>query len=224
MNVRNYNVEMERILFAPENKGKTLLLHSCCAPCSSAVLERLRPFFKIIVFYYNPNISWEEEYRKRVEEQIRLIEWFNQCEDVAEQKAYPITYLEGDYEPERFLEAAKGLEQEPEGGARCEGCFELRLKKTVEKAKELEADFVTTTLTISPLKNAPLLNAIGERLSLQTGVTWLPSDFKKKNGYRRSVELSKEQGLYRQDYCGCAFSKAEREKFRNACDKKEIGL
>lgn len=212
MNQVNFNREMERIMFAPENKGKHLFLHSCCAPCSSAVLERLRTYFRITVFYYNPNISWEEEYRKRVEEQIRLIAWFNQCEDVAEGKAYPIAYIEGDYEPEKFLEAAKGLEMEPEGGARCEKCFALRLEKTVQKAKENNADYVTTTLTISPLKNAPLLNAIGERLALQEGVKWLPSDFKKKNGYKRSVELSAEHGLYRQDYCGCAFSKAERER------------
>lgn len=212
MNQVNFNREMERIMFAPENKGKHLFLHSCCAPCSSAVLERLRTYFRITVFYYNPNISWEEEYRKRVEEQIRLIAWFNQCEDVAEGKAYPIAYIEGDYEPKKFLEAAKGLETEPEGGARCEKCFALRLEKTVQKAKENNADYVTTTLTISPLKNAPLLNAIGERLALQEGVKWLPSDFKKKNGYKRSVELSAEHGLYRQDYCGCAFSKAERER------------
>lgn len=210
MNQRNYNKEMEQIMLLPENKGKTLFLHSCCAPCSSAVLERLRMYFRITVFYYNPNISWEEEYRKRVEEQIRLITWFNQCEDTARGDAYPITYIEGNYEPQLFLQAAKGLENEPEGGARCEKCFVLRLQKTVEKAKEAEADFVTTTLTISPLKNAVLLNEIGERLAAKADMVWLPSDFKKKNGYKRSVELSAEHGLYRQDYCGCAFSKAER--------------
>ncbi len=212
MNQINFNREMERMMFAPVNRGKHLFLHSCCAPCSSAVLERLRTYFKITVFYYNPNISWEEEYKKRVAEQIRLIEWFNGQEDVASGEAYPIAYLEGDYEPEKFLEAAKGLEKEPEGGPRCTKCFELRLGKTVQKAKEAEADFVTTTLTISPLKNAPLLNAIGERLSMEAGITWLPSDFKKKNGYKRSTELSAERGLYRQDYCGCAFSKAERAR------------
>lgn len=212
MNQRNFNREMERIIDNPENKGKRLFLHSCCAPCSSAVLERLRTVFRITVFYYNPNISWEDEYRKRVAEQKRLIEWFNAQPDVAAGEAFPIAYVEGDYEPELFFEAAKGLEKEPEGGARCEKCFELRLRKTVDKAVEVGADFVTTTLTISPLKNAPLLNALGERLAVNTGVLWLPSDFKKKNGYKRSVELSAEQGLYRQDYCGCAFSKAERER------------
>lgn len=214
MNQINFNLEMERLMFSPINKGKHVFLHSCCAPCSSAVLERLRTYFKITVFYYNPNISWEEEYKLRVAEQIRLIEWFNAREDVISGEAYPIEYLEGDYEPEQFFAVAKGLEQEPEGGARCEKCFDLRLRKTVEKAKEAGADFVTTTLTISPLKNAPLLNAIGERLAVEAGITWLPSDFKKKNGYKRSVELSEEYELYRQDYCGCVFSKAERLRQR----------
>ena len=212
MNQINYNREMERIMFLPSNKGKHLFLHSCCAPCSSAVLERLRTYFKITVFYYNPNISWEEEYKLRVAEQIRLIEWFNAQEDVASGEAYPIEYVEGDYEPEQFFAVARGLEKEPEGGARCEKCFDLRLRKTVEKAKEVGAEFVTTTLTISPLKNAPLLNAIGEQLAVKAGITWLPSDFKKKNGYKRSVELSAEHELYRQDYCGCVFSKMEREQ------------
>lgn len=211
MNQRNFNREMEKIIDCPENKGKSLFLHSCCAPCSSAVLERLRMVFRITVFYYNPNISWEEEYQLRAEEQKRLVAWFNEQQDVALGEAFPMDYVEGDYEPELFFAAAKGLEREPEGGARCEKCFDLRLKKTVDKAVALGADYVTTTLTISPLKNAPLLNAIGERMAADTGVMWLPSDFKKKNGYKRSVELSAEQGLYRQDYCGCAFSKAERE-------------
>ncbi len=212
MTQRNFNTEMERILFNGENKGRTLLLHSCCAPCSSAVLERLRTFFRITVFFYNPNISWEEEYQKRVAEQIRLITYFNELPDVEAGEAYPIAYIEGDYEPARFFEATKGLEKEPEGGARCEKCFELRLGEAVAKAAEIGADFVTTTLTISPLKNAPLLNAIGERLAMDYRMRWLPSDFKKKNGYKRSIELSAEHDLYRQDYCGCAFSKAERMK------------
>ncbi len=210
MNQRNYNKEMERIMSQSVHKGKHLFLHSCCAPCSSAVLERLRGFFRITVFYYNPNISWEEEYRKRVAEQLRLIEWFNAQPDVAAGEAYPIAYVEGDYEPELFFAASRGLEGEPEGGARCRKCFDLRLQKTVSNAIEAGADFVTTTLTISPLKNAPLLNAIGEGLTVDTEVTWLPSDFKKREGYKRSVELSGEHDLYRQDYCGCAFSKANR--------------
>ena len=210
MNQRNFNREMEKIIDSPENKGKHLFLHSCCAPCSSAVLERLRKVFRITVFYYNPNISWKEEYQLRADEQKRLIAWFNEQPDVAAGEAFTMDYVEGDYEPELFFAVSKGLEKEPEGGARCEKCFDLRLKKTVEKAVEIAADYVTTTLTISPLKNAPLLNAIGERMAANTGVMWLPSDFKKKNGYKRSVELSAEHGLYRQDYCGCAFSKAER--------------
>lgn len=210
MNQRNYNKEMERIMSQNAHKGKHLFLHSCCAPCSSAVLERLRGFFRITVFYYNPNISWEEEYRKRVAEQLRLLEWFNAQPDVAAGEAFPIAYVEGDYEPELFFAAARGLEGEPEGGARCEKCFDLRMQKTVNKAIEAGADFVTTTLTISPLKNASLLNTIGEGLAADTVVTWLPSDFKKREGYKRSVELSGEHDLYRQDYCGCAFSKANR--------------
>lgn len=208
MNQRNYNKEMEQILSHENLRGRHLFLHSCCAPCSSAVLERLRTFFHITVFYYNPNISWEEEYRNRVAEQIRLIEWFNAQTDVASGEAYPIAYMEGDYEPKVFLEAARGLEREPEGGARCEKCFELRLRKSVDRAVAEQADFVTTTLTISPLKNAALLNEIGERFCEGKQVKWLPSDFKKKNGYKRSVELSAEHELYRQNYCGCAFSKA----------------
>ncbi len=212
MNKRNYNQEMEKIISNPQMRGKRLFLHSCCAPCSSAVLERLRSVFQITVFYYNPNISWQEEYQLRAAEQKRLIEWFNTQEDIKKGEAYPIDYIEGDYEPELFLQAAKGLELEPEGGARCEKCFDLRLRKTIEQAQKVCADFVTTTLTISPLKNAVLLNTIGENLVLDTKVVWLPSDFKKKNGYKRSVELSAEHDLYRQDYCGCAYSKAERER------------
>lgn len=212
MNKRNYNQEMEKIISNPQMRGKRLFLHSCCAPCSSAVLERLRSVFQITVFYYNPNISWQEEYQLRAAEQKRLIEWFNTQEDIKKGEAYPIDYIEGDYEPELFLQAAKGLELEPEGGARCEKCFDLRLRKTIEQAQKVCADFVTTTLTISPLKNAVLLNTIGENLVLDTQVVWLPSDFKKKNGYKRSVELSAEHDLYRQDYCGCAYSKAERER------------
>lgn len=208
MNQRNFDKELQKIMSVPENRGKTLLLHSCCAPCSSAVLERLRLFFRITVFYYNPNISWQEEYRLRATEQKRLIDWFNSREDVEAGSAFPIAYIEGDYEPELFFSGAKGLEKEPEGGARCAMCFALRLQKSVEQAIKLQTDYVTTTLTISPLKNAPLLNEIGERLAAGREVLWLPGDFKKQNGYKRSVELSREQDLYRQNYCGCAFSKS----------------
>lgn len=218
MNQRNYNKELEKLMANGALRGSTLFLHSCCAPCSSAVLERLRSFFRITVFYYNPNISPKEEYEFRKEEQKRLIEALNrQASDKAEagtttdietDNFYHIEMVDADYEPQLFYEAVKGLEKEPEGGARCTECFELRLSKTVAEALKQGADYVTTTLTISPLKNASLLNQIGEALCEGTGVKWLPSDFKKKDGYKRSIELSAEYDLYRQNFCGCAFSKA----------------
>lgn len=197
---RNYQKELDKILLQLEQKGEVpvLLLHSCCAPCSSYVLEYLSSYFKITVFYYNPNIYPEEEYWKRVEEQKRFIREIPQ--------KYPITFKEGKFEPDRYYSEVKGLEKEPEGGARCEKCFRLRLSEAVKIALEENADYVTTTLTISPLKNAPLLNQIGEELTKDTKVKWLPSDFKKKNGYKRSTELSDEYHLYRQNYCGCVFS------------------
>ena len=197
---RNYQKELDKILLQLEQTGEVpvLLLHSCCAPCSSYVLEYLSSYFKITVFYYNPNIYPEEEYWKRVEEQKRFIREIPQ--------KYPITFKEGEFEPDRYYSEVKGLEKEPEGGARCEKCFRLRLSETVKIALEENADYVTTTLTISPLKNAPLLNQIGEELTKDTKVKWLPSDFKKKNGYKRSTELSDEYHLYRQNYCGCVFS------------------
>ena len=207
MNQRNFQKELDRILdnmVKKGERGQKLLLHSCCAPCSSYCLEYLSQYFAITVFYYNPNITLEPEYRHRVEEQKRLIAALNE-----EGVSFPISVIEGDYEPAVFLEEVKGLEKEPEGGVRCEKCFRLRLAKTAEVAKQESADYFTTTLTISPLKNAPLLNAIGEEMASKVGVKWLPTDFKKKNGYKRSVELSAQYDLYRQDYCGCAFSKAE---------------
>lgn len=215
MNQRNYNKELEKLMNDEALRGSTLFLHSCCAPCSSAVLERLRSFFRITVFYYNPNISPKEEYEFRKEEQKRLIEALNSSAgtkagdlaDIGTDEFYHIEMVDADYEPKLFLEAVKGLEKEPEGGARCTECFELRLSKTVAEAVRRGTNYVTTTLTISPLKNAPLLNQIGEALCAETNVKWLPSDFKKKDGYKRSIELSEEHGLYRQNYCGCAFSK-----------------
>ncbi len=206
MNKRNYNRELEQFMLKDELKGAHLFLHSCCAPCSSAVLERLRTFFRITVFYYNPNIFPETEYTFRKEEEKKLVAWFNALSDVETNEAYAIEMVDADYEPKLFLDAVKGLEQEPEGGARCEKCFALRLSKTVAEAIRHEADYVTTTLTISPLKNAELINQIGEELCAQKGVCWLPSDFKKKDGYKRSITLSKELGLYRQNFCGCPFS------------------
>lgn len=202
MNTRNYQRELDQLL-AQLTTVPRLLLHSCCAPCSSSVLEYLRRYFEITVFYYNPNISMEAEYQKRVEEQKRLINAYNQLPD----SGYPIAVIEGDYEPEVFYAAAKGLEQCPEGGERCFACYELRLGKTAALAKKQAYDYFATTLTISPLKNAAKLNEIGERLAERYQISWLPSDFKKKNGYKRSIELSAEYGLYRQNYCGCVYSK-----------------
>ncbi len=200
---RNYQKELEKHIeqFQKEDKVPTLLLHSCCAPCSSYCLEYLSRYFEITVHYYNPNIFPKEEYEKRIAEQERLIAQMD--------TRHPVKFVGSDYEPERFYEKIKGLEQEKEGGARCSACFDLRLRKSAEKAKELGLEYFTTTLTISPLKNAEVLNSIGEKISSDTGVNWLPTDFKKKNGYKRSVELSEEHGLYRQDFCGCVFSKRE---------------
>lgn len=207
MNQRNYQRELDIILEKLKRGEKQLFLHSCCAPCSSYVLEYMSEYFPITVFYYNPNISFTEEYQHRLEEQKHLIECMNR-----EGGRYPIRVIEGEYVPERFFSMAKGLEDCHEGGERCEGCFRLRLEETARQAKAAGADYFTTTLTISPLKNAPLLNQIGEELSAEYGVAWLPSDFKKRNGYKRSVELSARYELYRQDYCGCVFSKQERER------------
>lgn len=217
--VRNYQKELDKVIGQIEKatlesgQPPRLFLHSCCAPCSSYCLEYLRKYFKITVFYYNPNISMEPEYRKRVEEQKRLITAYNaQLEKNKEITGYVIDIVEGDYEPQEFYTIAKGLEQCPEGGERCFLCYELRLQKTAELAKEQGFDYFATTLTISPLKNAQKLNEIGERLAVEYGVSWLVSDFKKKNGYKRSIELSAEYDLYRQDYCGCIYSKQERER------------
>jgi hypothetical protein len=204
---RNYQKELEKILTASIDCQKTqevpsLLLHSCCAPCSSYVLEYLSDYFRITVLYYNPNIYPEEEYAHRVAEQKRLIRQLP--------ARYPISILEGRFEPQEFYEAVHGLEKIPEGGARCHACFRLRLEESARTASRGGFDYFTTTLTISPLKNAAILNEIGEELAGQYHVRWLPSDFKKKNGYKRSIELSAEYDLYRQDYCGCVFSRQER--------------
>lgn len=187
-----------------EQTPPVLFLHSCCAPCSSYVLEYLSQYFTIYDFFYNPNITEESEYRKRLDEIDRLIR--------EQPHRYPVTLIEGEYDPKRFLELAKGLEALPEGGERCRRCFELRLSATAAMARECHADYFATTLTISPLKNAELINGIGEEISAKEGIPYLASDFKKKNGYLRSIQLSKEYGLYRQDYCGCPFSKANKER------------
>lgn len=206
MNHRNYQKELENIIAKNESESRVprLLLHSCCAPCSSYVLEYLSQYFEITVFYYNPNISPAEEYEKRAEEQRRLI---------GELPAkHPVRLQVGKYEPERFYEMARGLEQVPEGGGRCFGCYRLRLEEAARLAAEGGYDYFTTTLTISPLKNAGKLNEIGEELGEIYKVPHLPSDFKKKNGYKRSVELSAEYGLYRQNYCGCVYSREEQRR------------
>ena len=203
--VRNYQKELDIILAGLEREQPPrLFLHSCCAPCSSYVLEYLRNFFRITVFYYNPNIYPEDEYQKRVVEQQRLIEQLP--------AKYPISFVEGVFEKERFYDAVKGYEDCPEGGERCFKCYELRLEETAKLAKEMGMDYFTTTLSISPLKNAEKLNEIGKKLGTIYGVAHLGSDFKKKNGYKRSVELSDEYGMYRQYYCGCVYSKAQRDR------------
>lgn len=206
MNQVNYQKEMDKILAGLSEKRTesppTLFLHSCCAPCSSYVLEYLCKFFRITVFYFNPNITDSAEYEKRVKEQKRLIEAYNR-----EGKGYPIGVLEGEYTPQCFFDMAKGLEDCPEGGERCFRCFALRLEETAKRAKESGSEYFATTLTVSPLKNARKLNEIGQALSEAYGIAWLPSDFKKRDGYKRSIELSAEYDLYRQNYCGCVYSK-----------------
>lgn len=177
---------------------KKLLIHSCCGPCSSAVLERLHDEYDVTVFYYNPNIAPPEEYARRLDTQREIIAKLPFGGEIG--------LIEGPYEPDVFLSAVKGLESEPEGGRRCAVCFDLRLLRTAQCAAERGFELFTTTLTISPHKNAPLINEIGERIAAGCGVPWLYSDFKKKDGYLRSIRLSEEYGLYRQNYCGCAFS------------------
>ncbi len=210
----NYQKEMEAILARECVQGqggpKRLLLHACCAPCSSYVLEYLQAFFAVTVFYYNPNITEEAEYRLRAAEEKRLIDAYNEKQARGGYKGYPISFVEGPYEPERFFAAVKGMEQAPEGGERCFACYRLRLEATAREALQ-GYDYFTTTLTISPLKNAEKLNDCGQEMAAKYGVAFLPSDFKKKGGYARSIELSREYGLYRQDYCGCIYSRLQRE-------------
>ncbi len=183
---------------AIEAADRRLLLHSCCAPCSSSVLERLVPDWQVTVFYFNPNIATDEEYIKRKTEQQRLIgEMFGES----------VGYIDADYDHGAFLKAVAGHESDPEGGARCAICFRQRLERTAETAKSLGIPTICTTLTVSPLKNADVLNAVGNAAAERSGLDWLESNFKKKDGYKRSIELSRQFGLYRQNYCGCEFSK-----------------
>ncbi len=203
----NYQLILDKTLegFRSQNIKPSLLLHSCCAPCSSYVLEYLSELMDITVFYYNPNISPESEYKHRVEEQKRLIH---------EMCPY-VNFIEGKYEPEKFFEMSKGLEKEPERGRRCLKCYRMRLEETARTAKGYGMDFFTTTLTISPQKDSGVLNSIGREVSGEYGVPYLFSDFKKRGGYKRSVELSGKYGLYRQNFCGCVFSRAEAASRQN---------
>lgn len=198
----NYDLEMEKQI-SNLKEGDTLLLHACCAPCSTACLERVANFFKVTIFYYNPNITDESEYRKRIEEIKKLLTLIN--------PKYKVELLEGDYDPNKFFEMAKGLENEPERGKRCYKCYEMRLEETAKIASKLGFNNFCTTLTLSPHKNANWINEIGEKLDNEYESNYLYSDFKKKEGYKRSIELSKEYNLYRQDYCGCIYSKRDRQ-------------
>ena len=203
----NYQSILEDELKRIEGQERipSLLLHSCCAPCSSYVMEYLSNYFNITIYFYNPNITFEEEYKKRAVEQQEFIQRMN--------PKNPIKYLEGRYETEEFYNKIRGYEKVREGGERCFRCYELRLEEAAIKAKELKFDYFCTALSISPMKNAKKINEIGAALEEKYGVKFLHSDFKKKNGYKRSTEISREQDLYRQDYCGCGFSKAEREEY-----------
>jgi len=201
----NYQQQMNTLLEQNSSLGvrPRLLLHSCCAPCSSYVLEYLSRYFSITVLFYNPNLHPPSEYKIRADEQIHLIQALNQQ---ITDETHRIKYKIEVFDPDEFYREVKGLEQEQEGGSRCEACFRLRLSYTAQYAKEHGFDYFTTTLSISPLKNSALLNQLGEQLAEVYGVEHLPADFKKKGGYQRSVELSKLYDLYRQDYCGCVYS------------------
>lgn len=205
-----YRKELDKIIeeITKSNRTPSLLIHSCCAPCSSYVLEYLSAFFKITVFYFNPNIYPEDEYLKRLEEQIRLIN--------SMPLSNPVSLRVGEYRPETFYEYIRSYEDEPEAGERCFRCYRQRLEEAARLAREEGFDYFTTTLSVSPHKNAVKLNEIGNDIAKDMGVSFLPSDFKKKNGYKRSIELSKQYGLYRQDYCGCIYSLRDRQKASNS--------
>ena len=199
----NYQRDLGYIIRWNQRKGivPTLLMHACCGPCSTYCIEYLSQFFHITIFYYNPNIAPSEEYAHRVAEIKRFVSTFK--------TKYPVKFIEGDYDPKKFYEAVRGLEKEPEGGKRCRKCFELRLAEAARLAQELNADYFTTTLTISPMKDAQVLNEVVQEQCDIYGIKRLPSDFKKKGGYKRSIQLSAEYKLYRQNYCGCVYSRRE---------------
>ena len=205
MNRVNYQQVMENLIAdnCIEGRSPRLLLHSCCGPCSTYCIQTLAEHFRVTVFYYNPNIYPPEEYHMRAGEQERFIERFP--------TKYPVQFVEGAYDTERFYDTVRGLEHVPEGGERCFRCYELRLREAAEYAREPDFDFFTTTLSISPLKNADKLNEIGAKLEQEYGVRYLYSDFKKKNGYKQSTEIFRAYDMYRQYYCGCVFSKQERD-------------
>ena len=193
---------MERIKASGNENKKDIFLHSCCGPCSTAVIERLSAAYKITVFFYNPNITNEGEYEKRLETEKEFIRKFN----AAHPELAPVSLIEGEYDPEKYLEFVRGYEKEPENGARCARCFEFRMERTAQKASDLGYHLFTTTLSVSPHKKTQTINEKGYLLSEKYGIGFLDESFKKKDGFRRSVELSKEYGLYRQNYCGCRFS------------------
>ncbi len=193
----NYQKKLEELISTLSNKP-TLLLHSCCGPCSTQVIDYLKDYFEITVFYYNPNIEPLEEYLHRKKEQIRFLE---------EYKEAKIQFLDCDYDNEAFKRVAKGLEKVPEGGARCNNCFYLRMKKTAECAKKQAFEYFGTTLTVSPHKNSTIINEIGEYISKELNIPYIYGDFKKNDGYKKSIEFSKIYNLYRQDYCGCLYGK-----------------
>lgn len=200
----NYSKELDKIISSLDYTP-SLLLHTCCAPCSSAVIEQLAPYFDITVYYYNPNIAPKREYEKRKAEQIRFLNEFK--------SKNKLDIIDADYDNKEFKKIAKGLENEPEGGKRCRKCYYLRMESTAIKAKELDFDYFGTTLSVSPYKDSKILNEIGSILEKTYPVKYLYADFKKKNGYKRSIELSKEYNLYRQNYCGCIYSKESRELY-----------
>lgn len=206
-NVPNYAREMDKVLQSLDGRRPRLLLHACCGPCSSAVLDQLSRSFDITILYYNPNIWPPAEYHRREQELERF---------VAEAHPLGVKVVEDRYDPQEFYDAARGLENEPERGARCTACYRLRMRRAAQYAAENGFDWFTTTLSISPHKDAARINQIGQELAAEYGVPHLPSDFKKKNGYLRSLQLSAEYGLYRQDYCGCIFSARQSQAERDA--------